>query len=66
MDYFVIEIYNTEVIKGEEDIIGWQFYQDSVFGGIITQVVEIKKDACRYEKNKVPVRRWIDEYLIYL
>lgn len=65
VDYFVMEIYNTEVIKGNEDVIGWQLYQDTEFGGIITEVIEIKKGAQLYKENMVPTRRWINEYLIY-
>lgn len=63
-DYFLMEIYNNGVVKNE-DVIGWQIYQDMELGGIITEIIEIKRGAKLNEENVIPTRRWIDEYNIY-
>lgn len=63
-DYFLMEIYNNGIIKNE-DVIGWQIYQDMDIGGIITEIIEIKRGARLNEENIIPTRRWIDEYYIY-
>lgn len=62
IDYYVMEIYNSKIIDGNEDILCWQIYQDSEFGGVITEVIEIKKGAKPYVEGSVPLRRWIKEY----
>lgn len=61
--YFVMELYNKEPIHGREDVLCWQFYQDE-FGGPIVNVIAIPKGAKHNIDKKIPIRRWIDEYII--
>lgn len=61
--YFLMEIYNIDIIGGREDILCWQIYQDTEFGGE-PEVIEITKGAKLYDDNEniVKLRRWITEY----
>lgn len=65
LDYFFMEIYNTEKIGGKKDILCWQFYQDMDMGGIISNVVPIPVGSELYSGDAIKKRRWLDEYRIH-
>lgn len=49
--YFLMQIYNSEIYNGRQDILCWQLYQLTEFGGA-TEIVEVPVGAkLNTEKN---------------